>query len=152
LSPEQAYADASRSGNATRMIAAEHYGAYETEMARRGDLDFSDLIIRATALVLAGCAATAFLSTRIRHVLVDEFQDVNRSQVEFVQALARAGCVIWAVADDDQALYGWRGSDVRYAVSFHDFFQGAKRYTLSLNYRCDPAIIAAANAVIASNR
>src|SRR5690606_9668559 len=123
----------------------------EDELARIGDLDFADLVVRALELVRGRGEARAFVSSRLSNALVDEFQDVNRSQVEFVQELAACGVSVWAVADDDQALYGWRGADVRYTVRFADYFPGAKTYTLSTNYRCDPAVVAAANAVISNN-
>lgn len=152
LSPDEAEAEAVRKGNAVLRAAAEHYRTYEEELARLGDLDFADLVVRALSLVRDEGEARGFVASRISHVLVDEFQDVNRSQVEFVQALAGCGVSVWAVADDDQALYGWRGGDVRYTVRFAEYFPGARTYTLTTNYRCDPAIVAAANAVISNNR
>jgi len=152
VSPDEAEAEAARKGNSVLRMAAGHYRTYEEELARLGDLDFADLVVRALALVRGKGETRAFVSSRLSHVLVDEFQDVNRSQVEFVQALASCGASIWAVADDDQALYGWRGGDVRYTVRFADYFPGARTYALSTNYRCDPAIVAAANAVISNNR
>lgn len=151
-SPDQAAAEAARKGNAVLRNAAEHYVVYEEELAQRGDLDFADLVVRALALLRFPGEAREFVASRLPHVLVDEFQDVNRAQVEFIQALAACGSSVWAVADDDQALYGWRGGDVRYTVAFAESFPGARTYTLETNYRCDPAIIAAANAVISNNK
>lgn len=152
MSPGEAAAEATRKGNSVLRDAAEHYQTYQDELARRGDLDFADLVVKALETVRAPGQAKEYVTARLPHVLVDEFQDVNRSQVEFLQALAACGSSIWAVADDDQALYGWRGGDVRYTVSFADYFPGARTYALETNYRCDPAVIAAANAVIAGNR
>lgn len=151
VSPDDAMAEATRKGNSVLSLAAEHYQTYEDEMARRGDLDFSDLVTRSLQIMRTSPEVVDFIRTRITHALVDEFQDVNKSQVEFLQALAAAGTTIWAVADDDQALYGWRGGNVRYTVHFSQFFKEAKTYTLVVNYRCDPAIIAAANVSIANN-
>lgn len=151
-SPDQADAEAARKGNVALRLAAEHYRTYEEELAARGDLDFADLVVRSLDLLRKPGEAREFASARLSHVLVDEFQDVNRAQVELLQALAACGASVWAVADDDQALYGWRGGDVRYTVDFADRFPGAASYALEVNYRCDPAIIAAANAVIANNR
>lgn len=151
ITPDQAMAEASRKGNAVLSLAAEHYQTYEDEMARQGNLDFSDLVTRTLHIMHSSSEVISFIKERITHALVDEFQDVNKSQVELLQALAAAGTTIWAVADDDQALYGWRGGNVRYTVHFANFFQNAKTYTLVVNYRCDPAIIAAANVNIANN-
>lgn len=152
ISPDEADAEAARKGNVTLRLAAEHYRTYEQEIAARGDLDFADLVVKSLALLSKPGEARDFASERLKHVLVDEFQDVNRSQVELLQALAASGSSVWAVADDDQALYGWRGGNVRYTVDFSDRFPGAATYALEVNYRCDPAIVAAANTVIANNR
>ncbi|WP_327211036.1 ATP-dependent helicase [Rhizobium leguminosarum] len=150
--PDQADADAERKNNVVLRMAAEHYRAYEDELQRRGDVDFADIVVLATGLIKDSPTVAEFVSKRLPHALVDEFQDVNRSQVEFLQALAAAGSTIWAVADDDQALYGWRGGNVVYTVRFPNYFPGARGYVLSKNYRCDPAIVRAANLLIANNR
>lgn len=149
--PDEADAAAARSGNSVLRAAAAHYGTYEAELARAGDLDFADLVTKALSAVRLSPEVGKFVADRLPHVLVDEFQDVNRSQVEFLQAMAGCGSSVWAVADDDQALYGWRGGDVRYTVDFPRHFPGAARYTLETNYRCDPAVVAAANALISRN-
>lgn len=150
--PDQADADAARKNNVVLRLAAEHYRAYEEELQRRGDVDFADIVVLATGLVKDSPTARDFVSKRLTHALVDEFQDVNRSQIEFLQALASAGSTVWAVADDDQALYGWRGGNVVYTVRFPNYFPGAKGYVLAKNYRCDPVIVKAANLLIANNK
>jgi len=152
VSPDEAEADAVARGNSVLRTAAGHYRTYEEAIKTRGDLDFSDLVVKSLALLTDSPEVQSFIAGRIRHVLVDEFQDVNKSQVLFLQAFASCGSAVWAVADDDQALYGWRGGNVRYTVNFSHHFPGAKSYTLTLNYRCDPAIIAAANSVIRNNK
>lgn len=150
-SPDQAQAEAYRKNNTVLQRASEHFLAYEEELKQRGDLDFADLITKSLSLVQSSAPVREFVKERITHALVDEFQDVNRAQMELLLALASCGTVIWAVADDDQALYGWRGASVHYTVNFGSYFNNATRYTLATNYRCDPAIIAAANTVIANN-
>jgi DNA helicase-2/ATP-dependent DNA helicase PcrA len=152
MSPDEAEAEAVRRNSVALRNAAEHYRAYEDELARKGDLDFADLVVRATRLISESPVVRAYFTERLPHALVDEFQDVNKSQVEFLQAAASSGTTIWAVADDDQSLYAWRGSRVRYTVAFREFFEEAKGYVLSVNYRCDPAIVKAANALISNNR
>lgn len=152
LTPDQADADAAQKNNVVLRNAAGHYKSYEDEMARRGDLDFADLVVRATRILEGSDTVRQFAAERLPHALVDEFQDVNRSQVEFLLAAAASGTTVWAVADDDQSLYAWRGGNVRYTVRFNEFFKGAKAYVLSRNYRCDPAIITAANLLIANNK
>lgn len=152
MSPDEASAEAARRGNVILRNAAEYYEIYETELAKRGDLDFADLVIKSLRLLESNATVREFFRTRIKHALVDEFQDVNKSQVLLLQAMASCGTQLWAVADDDQALYGWRGGNVRYTVRFNEYFKDARTYTLSTNYRCDPAIIAAANTVIGNNK
>jgi Superfamily I DNA and RNA helicases len=152
MSPDEADAEAARKNNVVLRNAAGHYRAYQEELERKGDLDFADLVSRATHLIGASTAVQEFMAERLPHILVDEFQDVNRSQVELLQAAASCGSTVWAVADDDQSLYAWRGSRVHYTVAFKEYFQGAKGYVLAVNYRCDPAILMAANALISNNR
>lgn len=152
IDPDQAAAEAHRKSSTPLGRAAEFYAAYEREIARRGDLDFSDLVTKALAALEKDGDASEFVRTRIKHVLVDEFQDVNLSQVKLLSLLAGKGANIWAVADDDQALYGWRGGNVRFTVKFGETFKGAVSYNLSVNYRCDPAILAVANTLITNNR
>lgn len=139
-------------GNSTMQIAAEHYAAYEAELDRRGDLDFADLVVMGWKLIESSEPVRDFMKTRFTDILVDEFQDVNRVQCEFVMAIANLGINVWAVADDDQALYGWRGGDVRLTVDFSKHFKGATYYKLTENYRCDPAILAAAMTLIGRNK
>jgi len=151
MSPDEADAEAARRNNVTLRIAAEHYKAYEEELERKGDLDFADLVMCATRLIEQSEQVRRFFGERLVHALVDEFQDVNRSQLEFLQAAAGCGTTVWAVADDDQSLYAWRGGKVKYTVKYNEYFRGAKGYVLSVNYRCDPVVIKAANALIANN-
>lgn len=152
LTPDEVMAEANRKGGITEKLAAEHFAAYEEKLAKDGSLDFSDLLSKALTLLKTSETVKSFVSSRLPFALVDEFQDANRVQVELLQSMASAGSSIWAVGDDDQALYGWRGSNVDYTVRFSDYFHGAARYTLRTNYRCDPAILTAATVLIGHNR
>lgn len=152
VSPEQAIAEAQRKSNPTEKRAAEHYEQYEAHLAQKGNLDFSDLVIRGLELMKNSDEVRQYIAKNLPYALVDEFQDVNRVQVELLQAMAAAGTMIWAVGDDDQALYGWRGSNVFYTVQFDNYFSPASKYTLKANYRCDPAILRAASILIANNK
>lgn len=152
ISPDEADSKASETGNSVMRKAAQHYRDYEEALKESGDIDFADLVTKAMSTIRSSKKVQAFFETRIQHVLVDEFQDVNKSQIELLQEIARCGSAIWAVADDDQALYGWRGGNVYYTVHFANYFSHAATYKLTLNYRCDPRIIAAANSLIAHNK
>ncbi|MFC6050322.1 ATP-dependent helicase, partial [Methylobacterium hispanicum] len=148
VSPAEAAAEAARRQTPDLVQAAEIYAAYERELAERGVCDFPRLIIATVRAASSDEAVRSFLQRRFRHVLVDEFQDTNRLQIALLEALVGQGGNLWVVGDDDQALYGWRGADVRYATDFGRRFRGGTRYVLARNYRCTPAVAAAANAVV----
>lgn len=152
VTPDEADAEAARKANSVLRKAAAHYAHYEEALERLGHLDFSDLLVRATEIIEKSDKVQTFIRERMPHFLVDEFQDVNRTQVQFLFAVTSVGSNLWAVADDDQAIYGWRGGKVEYTVNFKKYFADAKQYFLMTNYRCDPAVIATANTIIANNK
>lgn len=113
-------------------------------------IDFS-LMIRLVVDALgegdqAACAAVAGL----RHLLVDEYQDVNPAQEALIRHLHRLSTGLFVVGDDDQSIYGWRGADVGNILGFEDRHLGCARHTLSRNYRSTPAIVATADAFAAA--
>jgi DNA helicase-2/ATP-dependent DNA helicase PcrA len=152
ITPDEADAEAARKTNSVLRKAAAHYAHYEEALERLGHLDFSDLLVRATEIIERSDKVKTFVRERMPHFLVDEFQDVNRTQVQFLFAVTNVGSKLWAVADDDQAIYGWRGGKVEYTVNFKKYFADATQYFLMTNYRCDPAVIATANTIIANNK
>lgn len=151
VSPLEAAAEAARHQTPDLVAAAEIYRAYEDELVRRGACDFPRLIIATIKAANHDENLRTFLQGRFRHILVDEFQDTNRLQIALLEAMVGQGGNLWVVGDDDQALYGWRGADVRYATDFGRRFRGGVRYVLDRNYRSTPAIVAAANAVVTVN-
>lgn len=149
-SPERALAEAGADPTLAR--AAEHYAAYEAEMRRLNALDFADLILKVVEGMRADLPFRAWVHQRFTHLLVDEFQDVNKLQVTFLQLALNRERNLWAVGDDDQAIYGWRGAEIGYSVDFARHFEGARTYLLTANYRSSPLVVGGANAVIANNR
>jgi DNA helicase-2/ATP-dependent DNA helicase PcrA len=131
---------------------AECYRGYRRALRAQGALDFDDLIAEPVRLFRARPEVAERYERRFRHVLVDEYQDTNHAQFRFAQALAAGTGNLFAVGDEDQAIYGWRGADLSNMLEFEDAFPGTTVVRLEQNYRSTPNILRAANAVIANNR
>lgn len=127
------------------------YRAYEEACRRAGLVDFGELLLRAHELFLHDAALLAHYRERWRHLLVDEFQDTNTLQYAWIRVLAGNTGTVFAVGDDDQSIYGWRGAKVENMRDFLRDFPGAKTIRLEQNYRSTANILEAANAVIARN-
>jgi DNA helicase-2/ATP-dependent DNA helicase PcrA len=133
------------------LVASEVYPRYERALAAQRAVDFDDLIARPVALLASDEALRRRYARRFRHLLVDEYQDTNAAQLELLKLLAGEDRNVCAVGDDDQAIYGWRGAEVRNILRFGRHFPGAKEVRLEQNYRSTGHILACANAVIAKN-
>ena len=127
------------------------YKAYEEACARAGVVDFAELLLRAYELWRDNAGILATYRERFRHVLVDEFQDTNTIQYKWFTLLAGAGGLPFAVGDDDQSIYRWRGAKVENLNQFRRDFPAATLYKLEQNYRSTGTILKAANALIANN-
>ncbi len=114
-------------------------------------MDFDDLLLLPLALFDAFPDRLAYWQRRFDHVLVDEFQDTNSAQYQLVTRLAALHHNLCVVGDDDQAIYGWRGADVRHMLAFPRDFPDATVIKLEQNYRSTQIILDAANGVIAEN-
>ena len=126
------------------------YAAYEKALADAGAVDFDDLVARAVRLLETDQVALAFARRRCRHLLVDEYQDINAAQYRLVRLLAPAGpsTNLCAVGDPDQAIYGFRGSDPAYFARFASDYPGTCTFTLARNYRSLAPVVRLATAVI----
>ncbi|HSN93395.1 MAG TPA: UvrD-helicase domain-containing protein [Anaeromyxobacteraceae bacterium] len=133
------------------LAAAEILPRYQRALRARRAVDFDDLVALPVALLGGDAALRARWSNRIRHLLVDEYQDTNVAQLELVRLLAGERRDVCAVGDDDQAIYGWRGAEVRNILRFERHFPGARVVRLEQNYRSTGRILACANGVIAKN-
>ena len=132
-------------------IVRRVYTGYEELLKRSGGLDFDDLIVKTVRLLLGDAEARERWQDRFRHVLVDEYQDTNRAQYVLVNTLAAEHRNLAVVGDDDQAVYGWRGADVRNILDFEKDYPEAKVIHLEQNYRSTQAILDAAHHVIRHN-
>ncbi len=132
-------------------IAREVYPRYQRALAGFHALDFDDLIVETVRLLDRDEAVRARWQARFRYLMVDEYQDTNRTQFLLVRHLAALHGNLCVVGDDDQSIYAWRGAEAGHILEFERHFPGARRVTLEENYRSTPPILAAANAVIAHN-
>jgi DNA helicase-2/ATP-dependent DNA helicase PcrA len=133
----------------TQMIRV--YRAYEETCERSGIVDFAELLLRAHELLREREDILAHYRHRFEHVLVDEFQDTNSIQYAWLRLLAGATGHVFAVGDDDQSIYGWRGARMEHVQQFAKDFADVRTIRLEQNYRSTGNILSAANALIANN-
>ena len=127
------------------------YSHYESLCQRFGLIDFSELLLRAFELLKNNEVLRARYQDRFQHVLVDEFQDTNSIQYAWLKLLVQRSKNLFAVGDDDQSIYGWRGAKVENILQFERDFKDTKTVRLEQNYRSTTSILNAANAVIENN-
>jgi len=130
---------------------AELARLYQNWLIERKSLDFDDLIRYAVTLIRHNDEVRAHYGHTLKHVLVDESQDINFSQYELLKLLAPAGSSITIVADDDQSIYGWRGSQPELIDDYIEHYQ-PHVVKLELSYRCPPAVLYGAQRLITHQR
>jgi DNA helicase-2/ATP-dependent DNA helicase PcrA len=138
-------------GDPTRRQLIRIYQAYDEACQRAGVVDFAELLLRAYELWRDNAALLEHYRTRFRHVLVDEFQDTNAIQYKWLMLLAGPEGQPFAVGDDDQSIYRWRGARVENLNQFRRDYPRAALYKLEQNYRSTGTILKAANALISNN-
>ena len=122
------------------------YVLYQEQLARQGDTDFGGLIMLAAQLLREHPDVHAELQERYRHILVDEFQDINRASGVLLRLLAGDARRVWVVGDANQAIYGFRGASPANIANFRDDYPDAVILPLSRNYRSQPDIVNIADA------
>lgn len=127
------------------------YRAYQTYLHEHAYMDFDDLIINFNRMMNRPDIRES-IHRRIHHVLVDEYQDINTAQYQMVTAVAGARRNLWAVGDFDQAIYGFRGSDITHILNFQEDYPEAKVVRLVTNYRSTKTIVEASNRLIERNK
>ncbi len=125
---------------------------YESALGERGALDFDDLVRRALVALTADAVLLARWRRRCAQLLVDEVQDVDRSQLRLALLLAAPANHVFLVGDDDQTIYAWRLADVRRVLGLAASLPGLRRVDLVTNYRCPPAVVARAVRLVEHNR
>ncbi|MGN1100531.1 MAG: ATP-dependent helicase [Christensenellales bacterium] len=127
------------------------YAKYDAELKKNNAMDFDDLLIKTAELFVNHPEVLKKYQERFRYVHIDEFQDTSRLQYLIVRLIAMKYRNIFAVGDDDQSIYSWRGADITNIQDFRKDYPEAKLYKLERNYRSTPQILEAANAVIRNN-
>ncbi len=148
LDPVQALAAASDPSEAA---SARLYAAYQRSLRAYNAVDFDDLIVQPVQLLRAHPEALERWQGRIRHLLVDEYQDTNQSQYELVRLLVGVRGALTVVGDDDQSIYAWRGARPENLARLREDFPRLKLIKLEQNYRSTGRILKAANRLIANN-
>jgi DNA helicase-2/ATP-dependent DNA helicase PcrA len=133
------------------LITALCFPRYELSLRAQGMVDFDDLILLPEKLLREHEGVRAQYIDRFRYLLVDEYQDTSKSQLDLLRHLAGAKRNLCVVGDDDQSIYAWRGAEVENILGFDRHFPGAKEVYLEQNYRSTRNILACANAVIVKN-
>ena len=139
-------------GDFSRQRIASVYEEYEKQMKANNALDFDDLLVKAVQLLKTQPDVLDYYQERFRYIMVDEYQDTNNVQFQFVSTLAAKYRNLCVVGDDDQSIYKFRGADIRNILNFENVFEDAKVIKLEQNYRSTGTILDAANAVIRNNR
>ena len=138
-------------GDFRREKIAEVYERYQKRLKENNAIDFDDIINYTIKILMENPDVLEYYSNKFQYVLVDEYQDTNKSQFTLVTMLASKHGNITAVGDNDQGIYSFRGADISNILNFEKDFPGTKIIKLEQNYRCTGNILKAANAIIKNN-
>ena len=127
------------------------YEKYNKHLRENNALDFDDLLLETLRLLRHDKETFDYLSDKFKYVLVDEFQDTNAVQYNIIKLLSSKHGNLFAVGDDDQSIYGWRGAEIENILRFDKDFPNAKVYKLERNYRSTKSILNLANCIIRNN-
>ena len=138
-------------GDYRREKIAEVYEMYQKRLKENNAIDFDDIINYTIKILLENVDVLQYYSDKFKYILVDEYQDTNKSQFTLVTLLASKNGNITAVGDNDQGIYSFRGADIANILNFEKDFPGTKIIKLEQNYRCTGNILNIANAIIKNN-
>ena len=134
-----------------QQLAAQIYPHYIERLRAFNAVDFDDLLLLPQQLLREHADLREKWQTRVRYLLVDEYQDTNDCQYALMRLLTGAGEAFTVVGDDDQSIYAFRGARPQNILHLHEDYPRLKTVKLEQNYRCDQRILTAANALIANN-
>jgi DNA helicase-2/ATP-dependent DNA helicase PcrA len=132
-------------------LLAAVFERYQEELKAANAVDFDDLLILTVRLLETNPAVTNKWQERFQYLMIDEFQDTNRLQLELVRYLGHRHRNVCVVGDDDQSIYGWRGAEIANILEFEAHFADPKIIKLEQNYRSSNAILGLANSIIRHN-
>ena len=141
----------SKANNTQEKLFAEFYKKYQDSLFDNNAADFDDLLLLPLKLFKENPTILEKYQNLWKYVLVDEYQDTNKPQFEFVQYLTKVHRQVCVVGDDDQSIYGWRGADIRNILDFERVFKGCDIFKLEKNYRSTANILDAAYSVVRNN-
>lgn len=133
-------------------IVSRIYTRYEKTLRTNNSLDFDDLIFFTIQILNENPQVLHYYQTKFRHILVDEYQDVNKMQYEFIKLLALKTRKFTLVGDDDQSIYSFRGANVEFMQKIFEDFPEIKEVKLEKNYRSPQEVLDVANKLIKFNR
>ncbi len=125
---------------------------YEKALHQANALDFDDLLLESVRLLYHDQATRESYNRRLSYLMIDEYQDTNRSQYELMRLLSQAHKNVCVVGDEDQSIYSWRGADIRNILDFERDYPNARTIRLEQNYRSTKNILEAASALVANNK
>ena len=149
ISPEEFLLNAG--ADFKQQLYARAYREYQIALKKNNALDFDDLIVKTVELFRSHPEVLDYYQERFRYIMVDEYQDTNTAQFQFVSLLAQKYQNLCVVGDDDQSIYKFRGANIGNILNFEKVFPDAKVVKLEQNYRSTGNILSAANAVISNN-
>jgi len=132
-------------------LLPEIYTAYQKYLHSNNAMDFDDLLMKPIELFTENPKIRNKYSKKFKYILIDEYQDTNRTQYLFVKKLVDKHPNLFVVGDEDQAIYGWRGADLNNILNFNKDFPEAKVFKLEENYRSYSNILQASNSVVKNN-
>ena len=129
---------------------AEAFAPYRALLKARGLVDFDEQIYGAIELLLTDPEARRHNQAVMRHLLVDEFQDLTPAHLLLLRLLAAPTYDVFGVGDDDQVIYSYAGASPEFLIDYERFFPGAAAYALETNYRCPPGVVTGARTLLAA--
>ena len=139
------------SNNCSDELFAQIYEGYEKRLREENLIDFDDMLVFCYELLREREDIRTLWQNKFQHILIDEFQDINKVQYEIIRMLAGKGDHLFIVGDDDQSIYRFRGARPEIMLGFEKDYPEAKKVILNTNYRCSEEIVESAEHLISHN-